>query len=67
MKQYKYTGPVKEFDKIVSNNWEAETRAESEAKARNNLTFRYKALTGRSRFSKISLPGELKVVERSYI
>lgn len=67
MNQYRYTGPVKEFDKIVSNNWTAETRAVSEEKARNNLTFRFKALTGRSRFSKISLPGKLEIVERSYI
>lgn len=67
MNQYRYEGAVKEFDKIVSDKWVAETRAESEAKARNNLTFRYKALTGRSRFSKITLPGKLEVVERSYI
>ena len=65
--QYKYEGPVKEFDRIISDKWTAETRAVSEEKARNNLAFRFKAMTGRSRFSKITLPGELKIVERSYL
>lgn len=67
MNQYRYEGPVKEFDKIISSKWTAETRAVSEAKARSNLVFRFKTLTGRAKTSKISLPGKIEVVERSYI
>lgn len=67
MEQYRYEGPVKEFDKIISDKWVAETRAVSEAKAKSNLIFRFKAHTGRAANSKISLPGKLVIVERSYI
>lgn len=59
MEQYRYEGPVKEFGVTVKDKWIAETSAVSEAKARSNLTFRYKALTHRSRDSKITLPGKL--------
>lgn len=62
MEQYRYEGIVKEFDRIISDKWVAETRATSEAKARSNLIFRYKSLTGRSRTSKITLPGKLEKI-----
>jgi hypothetical protein len=61
MALYSYNGPVCEFDKIVSNRWEAQTYAVSEAKARANLVFRFKKETGRVPRSKITLPGKLVV------
>ena len=59
MERYRYSGPVKEFDRIISDNWTAETSAVSEAKARTNLSYRYKKQTGRVAASKITLPGKL--------
>lgn len=59
MERYRYSGPVKEFDRIISDNWTAETSAVSEAKARTNLSYRYKKQTGRITASKITLPGKL--------
>lgn len=67
MDQYRYEGPVKEFDRIISENWTAETRASSEAKARINLTYRFKTTTGRTARSKITLPGKITKIEGSYI
>lgn len=61
MALYSYSGPVCEFDKIVSNRWEAQTYAVSETKARANLVFRFKKETGRVPRSKITLPGKLVV------
>lgn len=62
MERYRYSGPVKEFDRIISDNWTAETLAISEAKARSNLSFRYKKSTGRAASSKITLPGKLEKI-----
>ena len=59
MERYRYSGPVKEFDRIISDNWTAETSAVSEAKARTNLSYRYKKQTGRAAASKITLPGKI--------
>lgn len=59
MEKYVYEGPVKEFDRIISERWSGETWAVSEAKARSNLTYRYKKSTGRAASSKITLPGKL--------
>ena len=63
MSTYRYCGPVKEFDNIINNKWEATTHAFSEKKARNNLIYRYKREHGKSADSKITLPGEVIVVE----
>lgn len=59
MERYKYSGPVKAFDRTVNDNWTGETMAVSEEKARSNLAFRYKKETGRAASSKITLPGKL--------
>jgi hypothetical protein len=56
---YSYNGPVLEFDKIVSNHWQAQTYAVSEAKARTNLAFQFKRDTGRVPRTKITLPGKI--------
>lgn len=59
MTLYSYSGPVLEFDRIVSNRWSAQTYATSEAKARSNLIFQFKKETGRAPRSKITLPGKI--------
>ena len=63
MKLYHYSGPVLEFDKIVSNNWSASTLAESEKKARCNLAYKFKMEHGKIPRSKISIPGKLIIIE----
>lgn len=65
--QYRYDGPVMEFDRCIANHWTGETYAVSEAKARNNLTFRFKKESGRSPQTKISLPGKIYKVEGGYM
>ena len=64
MNKYSYSGPVKEFDTVVRNNWKATTLAVSEKKARSNLVFQYKQETGRSKDSKITLPGKIVLVNQ---
>ena len=61
MALYSYDGPVLEFDKIVANHWKGQTYAVSEAKARNNLAFQFKRITGRAPRSKITLPGKIVI------
>lgn len=63
MNKYAYKGPVKEFDTIVRNRWEASTLAVSEKKARSNLIFQYKNETGRAPNAKITLPGKIILEE----
>lgn len=59
MQEYKYDGPVMHFDDCIQHRWKATTVAPSEAKARNNLTYRYKKENGYMRNCKITLPGKL--------
>jgi len=61
MQTYYYNGPVMEFDRVVSKNWKATTEADSEKKARSNLSYRYKKENNRTANSKIKLPGEMVV------
>lgn len=63
MPLYTYDGPVKLFDQIVSEHWRGSTIAPSEKKARSNLAYQYKKEIRKSPASKISLPGELVVIE----
>ena len=63
MKLYLYNGPVMEFDKIVANNWNASTRAESEKKARCNLAYQYKRQKHKTPNSKIKITGKLIVID----
>lgn len=62
MNQYAYNGPVMEFDKCIANNWEGSTYAASEKKAKNNLAYQFKKNNNRMPASKITLPGELMVI-----
>ena len=59
MTLYSYDGPVLEFEKIVTNRWQGQTYAVSEAKARCNLAFQFKREYGKVPRSKITLPGKI--------
>lgn len=59
MDQYKYNGPVMEFDRCVSNNWTGTTYAISEKKAKSNLAYQFKKQNNRVAATRISLPGKL--------
>ena len=63
MQLYFYDGPVLEFDRIVANHWIASTRAESEKKARCNLAYQFKMQYGRVPRTKITVTGELNIIE----
>lgn len=64
MNRYVYDGPVMEFGNCVSKRWSGETFAESEKKARSNLSFRWKREHGRSAGCKITLSGNVKLIDR---
>lgn len=61
MQLYYYDGPVFEFDKLIADHWKGETYAVSEAKARSNLTYRFKAENNRVPQTKITLTGPIKM------
>ena len=52
--------PVKVFETCVTSHWHGETMAVSEEKARTNLAYQYKKRTGRSKTSRITLPGKIR-------
>lgn len=60
MPVYIYKGAVESFGFCVDQWWEAETYADSEKKARNNLTYRYKKEHGMVRNVSITLPGKIE-------
>jgi hypothetical protein len=62
-KEYKYSGPVMEFDHCIQQSWTATTYAISEEKALSNLAFRYKRDNNRMPNSKITLPGKITPVQ----
>ena len=62
MDKYVYQGPIVLFDRCVANNWKAETFAESEKKARSNLSYPAKKACNISASSKVTLPGKIKIV-----
>lgn len=62
-KQYRYEGPVEEFGKCIAHKWTASTLAPTAAKARSNLTYRFKKDHNKSAAARITLPGKLVVVE----
>ena len=63
MPRWVYNGPVMEFDTCIANHWRGETFALSEAKAKSNLTYQFKKKNNRIASSKITLPGDLKIIE----
>lgn len=63
MTLYSYDGPVLEFNRIVMEHYKMKTQAVSEAKARANLTYRFKKIYGYQPGAKLTLPGKITVVE----
>ena len=61
MQKYFYDGPVMRFDTCVDHRWRATTIAQSEAKAKSNLIYRYKKENGLVPNAKVSLPGKIKL------
>lgn len=60
MIRYVYDGPVYVFQTLVTSCWHGETMADTEKKARSNLTYQYKKQTGRARTAKVRLTGDVK-------
>lgn len=58
--QYTYDGPVMMFDTCLVDRWHGTTYAESESKARSNLTYQFKKTTNRIAGSRIFLPGKIE-------
>lgn len=56
---YTYEGPVYEFENCINQRWRGSTYAESEEKARSNLSYQYKRQHKRSVSCKLRLPGKL--------
>lgn len=63
LKKYKYRGSVKSFDKIINEDYYAETLAVSPKKAKSNFIYRYKIEHGLLPESKISLPGLVQEID----
>lgn len=61
--KYAYKGPVAIFDTLVAENWEGETMATSESKARSNLAFQFKKECCRLPGTKVTLLGKITLVE----
>lgn len=59
MHLYVYDGIVKEFGRTIADKWHGETVAESERKARSNLTYQYKKSHNKSNNTKITLTSEI--------
>ena len=61
-KKYRYRGPVMGVDKCIQEDWEGETMAVSERKAKSNLMFRWKKQHGYPPTFLISLPQSLSII-----
>ncbi len=59
MDEYIYEGPVVEFEECIVDKWKASTMANSEKKARSNLTYQFKKKHNRLPGAKIFLPGKI--------
>jgi hypothetical protein len=57
--KYIYEGPVMNFDRCIIFKWRGETVANSEAKAKSNLSYQFKKENQMGANAKISLPGTL--------
>ena len=62
MNQYTYDGPVEEFGRCIAMRWTATTLAPSVDKARSNLAYQFKKRFNKVPTTKITLPGEIKLV-----
>lgn len=61
--KFYYDGPVMMFNTCVINRWIGETIAPTEKKARSNLSYQAKQQLNLLPGSKISLPGELEIID----
>lgn len=61
-KKYTYDGPVLEFNTLVTDHWKGETMAPTKNKARSNLAYQYKKQNNRIASVKVTLPGEIKII-----
>lgn len=64
-KLWTYEGAVRIFDDIVIAKWKSQTFAASEKKARANFAFQCKRHLGRSKDTRILLPGKIVEVDLS--
>ena len=60
--KYMYDGPVLVFDTLVDDHWKGETMAPNARKARSNLSYQFKKQSNRMPGVKVTLPGEVKMV-----
>ena len=60
--KYAYDGPVLVFDTLVADRWKGETMAPNARKARSNLSYQFKKQSNRMPGVKVTLPGEVKMV-----
>lgn len=60
--KYMYDGPVLVFDTLVADRWKGETMAPNARKARSNLSYQFKKQSNRMPGVKVTLPGEVKMV-----
>lgn len=63
MYRYVYDGPVSESNHLITNNWHGETWANSEAKAKTNLSYQFKKASNKPSMAKITLNGFVKRVD----
>lgn len=63
MNKYSYDGPVKMYDECVASHWKGQTMAVSEKKAKSNLAYQYKKSHNLSSDTKITLTGNVKIIE----
>ena len=63
MAKYEFVGAVMHFDKCIAYIKSAETIAPSEAKARNNIAYRWKKENGYGSKEKITLQGQMILKE----
>ena len=61
-RKYMYDGPVLVFDTLVADRWKGETMAPNARKARSNLSYQFKKQSNRMPGVKVTLPGEVKMV-----
>ena len=60
--KYMYDGPVLVFNTLVADRWKGETMAPNARKARSNLSYQFKKQSNRMPGVKVTLPGEVKMV-----
>lgn len=60
--KYVYNSPIFEFDNLVADHWKGETMAPTARKAKSNLSYQYKKQNNRNAGVRVSLPGDIKMV-----